>query len=169
MREGLEVTTASGRVRLWPYRDIRQTQGFYAGEEVRLERGGELRGGCDRAGSARSCDSLHEAAPRPVRLPRSRGTGPAGAPHRPGGRCGHRHHRGALSLGHPALAALAAPRVPVAWEESLGRAVTDQLAPPDRAVRDPRGQRALDEIVARLTAAAPPSPYTFRARVVNRP
>ena len=59
--------------------------------------------------------------------------------------------------------------MPVAWEESLGRAVTDQLAPPDLVCADPRGQRALDLIVARLAAAAPPSPYTFRARVVNVP
>ena len=71
--------------------------------------------------------------------------------------------------GVPLIAALAAPRVPVAWEESLGRAVTDQLAPPDRMCANPSGQRALDTIVARLTAAAPPSPYTFRARVVNAP
>ena len=59
--------------------------------------------------------------------------------------------------------------MPVAWEESLGRAVTDQLAPADRMCANPSGQRALDAIVARLTAAAPPSPYTFRARVVERP
>ena len=42
MREALEVTTSSGWTRLWPYAEIRQTQGFYEGEEVRLERGGEL-------------------------------------------------------------------------------------------------------------------------------
>jgi predicted Zn-dependent protease len=56
----------------------------------------------------------------------------------------------------------------VAWEESLGRAVTDQLAPPDRICANPSGQRSLDVIVARLTAVAP-SPYTFRARVVDAP
>ena len=40
--EGVEITPGGGGTRLWPYRDIRQTQGFYAGEEVRLERGGDL-------------------------------------------------------------------------------------------------------------------------------
>ena len=40
MRQGLEITTGAGWTRLWPYAEIRQTQGFYEGEEVRLERGG---------------------------------------------------------------------------------------------------------------------------------
>jgi Zn-dependent protease with chaperone function len=166
MREGLEVTTASGWVRLWPYRDIRQTQGFYKGEEARLERGGELAEAVIVSDPA-FLHSLHEAAPT------------AAGFHDPAGR-GRRVRLTVLAgvavigitaalylWGIPLLAALAAPRVPVAWEESLGRAVTDQLAPPDRLCADPGGQRALDTIVARLTAAASPSPYTFRARVVN--
>jgi predicted Zn-dependent protease len=166
MREGLEVTTASGWVRIWPYRDIRQTQGFYAGEEVRLERGGELAEAVIVSDPA-FLHSLHEAAPR------------ASGFHDPAGR-GRRVRLTALAgvavigitaalylWGIPLIAALAAPRVPVAWEESLGRVVTDQLAPPDRICASPSGQRALDTIVARLAAATPPSPYTFRARVVN--
>src|SRR5262245_65216403 len=42
MREGLEVGTPGGWTRFWPYTELRQTQGFYEGEEVRLERGGDL-------------------------------------------------------------------------------------------------------------------------------
>lgn len=168
MREGLEVTTASGWVRLWPYRDIRQTQGFYEGEEVRLERGGELAEAVIVSDPA-FLHSLHEAAPQPSGF------------HDPAGR-GRRVRLTVLAgiavigitaalylWGVPLIAALAAPRVPLAWEESLGRAVTDHLAPADRMCANPSGQRALDTIVARLTAAAPPSPYTFRARVVNAP
>jgi predicted Zn-dependent protease len=167
MGEGLEVTTASGWVRLWPYRDIRQTQGFYEGEEVRLERGGELAEAVIVSDPA-FLHSLHEAAPRPsgfhdpagrsqrVRLTVLAGVAVIGI-------------TAALYLwGVPLIATLAAPRVPVAWEESLGRAVTDQLAPPDRICANPSGQRSLDVIVARLTAVAP-SPYTFRARVVDAP
>jgi predicted Zn-dependent protease len=168
MGEGLEVTTASGWVRLWPYPDIRQTQGFYEGEEVRLERGGELAEAVIVSDPA-FLHSLHEAAPRPSGF------------HDPSGR-GRRVRLTVLAgvavigitaalylWGVPLIATLAAPRVPVAWEESLGRAVTDQLAPPDKMCATPSGQRALDAIVARLTAAAPPSPYTFRARVVDAP
>ena len=36
MREALEISPAGGAPRLWPYRELRQTQGSYAGEEVRL-------------------------------------------------------------------------------------------------------------------------------------
>ena len=61
MQDGIEVTTASGWVRLWPYRDIRQTQGFYEGEEVRLERGGELAEAVVVSDPA-FLHSLHEAA-----------------------------------------------------------------------------------------------------------
>ena len=167
MGEGLEVTTASGWVRLWPYPDIRQTQGFYEGEEVRLERGGELAEAVIVSDPA-FLHSLHEAAPRPSGF------------HDPAGR-GRRVRLTVLAgvavigitaalylWGVPLIATLAAPRVPVAWEESLGRAVTDQLAPPDKMCATPSGQRALDAIVVRLTAAAP-SPYTFRARVVDAP
>jgi len=42
-RAALEITLTDSQTRLlWPYREIRQTQGTYAGEHVRLERGGDL-------------------------------------------------------------------------------------------------------------------------------
>src|SRR5205085_12277156 len=42
-RTGLDVTLPETGTRFfWPFREIRQTQGAYAGEQVRLERGGEL-------------------------------------------------------------------------------------------------------------------------------
>ncbi|HJR05028.1 MAG TPA: hypothetical protein VKA83_25525, partial [Methylomirabilota bacterium] len=62
MREGVEITTAAGGTRLWPYRELRQTQGNYAGEEVRLERGGELPETL-LIPDAAFLQSLHEAAP----------------------------------------------------------------------------------------------------------
>src|SRR3989338_11489794 len=37
---GLYVTTEDGKTLVWRYDEIRQTQGLYAGEEVRLEHGG---------------------------------------------------------------------------------------------------------------------------------
>ena len=169
MQEGLEVTTSGGWARLWTYRDIRQTQGFYEGEEVRLERGGDLAEVLVVSDPA-FLRSLHEAAPAEA----ERFYNPA-----------HRGRRLRLTLlagaaligltaalylwGIPAVAALVAPTVPVAWEESLGRSVVDQLATPEQVCADPRRQQALEAIVARLVAAAPPSPYTFRLRVVNRP
>src|SRR5260370_12935511 len=42
-RPGSDVTLPDSGTRFfWPFREIRQTQGTYAGEQVRLERGGEL-------------------------------------------------------------------------------------------------------------------------------
>ncbi len=134
MREGLEITTEVGGTRLWPYRELRQTQGSYAGEEVRLERGGEL--------------------PETLLIPEG----------------GVLAATAAIYLwGIPLLAALVTPHVPVAWEETLGRSAVPYLAPPERRCGDPALGAAMDAIVARLLAAGPPSPYTMRVYVVNRP
>jgi Zn-dependent protease with chaperone function len=168
MQEGLEVT-AAGWSRLWPYRELRQTQGAYEGEEVRIERGGELPEAVVVADQA-FLSSLSEAAPR---------LAPGlGAPARRGQRlrliglaaAATVGLVGALYLwGIPALAALVAPRVPVAWEERLGASVVTHLAPPEQVCTDARRQQALAAVLARLVAAAPASPYRFRLIVVNRP
>ena len=42
LQEGLKITTKTGTVFLWPYQEIRQTQGFYRNEPVQLERGGKI-------------------------------------------------------------------------------------------------------------------------------
>jgi Zn-dependent protease with chaperone function len=169
MREGLEVQTTGGWTRFWPYSELRQTQGFYEGEEVRLERGGDLSEAL-LIPEVGFLTSLKEVAPQ----------------------LGHRFHdpdirrhrirltilaavavvglTGAFYLwGIPAMASVLAPRVPVAWEERLGRATIDYLAPRELICEDPERQKALDAIVARLAATGPPSPYTFRLFVVNRP
>lgn len=169
MREGLEITTEAGGSRLWPYRELRQTQGFYAGEEVRLERGGELPELLVISDPA-FLESLHEAAPRAGRRfhdPRRRGarlrwTIAAAA--------GVLAATAAIYLwGIPLLATLVTPHVPVAWEESLGRSAVVFLAPPERRCADPALGAAMSAIVERLMAAQPPSPYTMRVYVVNRP
>ena len=169
MREGLEVTTPGGLSRRWGYDEIHQTQGFYEGEEVRLERGGEL------AEALLIADpgflvSLHQVAPQ---------LGPRF--HDPARR-GSRVRLTVLAAvavvaitgaayfwGIPGLAALVAPRVPLAWEERLGQSVVAYLAPPELACEDPRRRAALDAIVARLAATVPRSPYTFHVLVANRP
>lgn len=169
MREGLEITTAAGGTRFWPYRELRQTQGAYAGEEVRLERGGELPEAV-LIPDAAFLESLHEAAPH---------VGPRF--HDPRRRAARLRWTivaagGVLAAtvaiylwGIPVLAALVTPRVPVAWEESVGRSAVSVLAPPERRCGDPALSAAMDAIVARLLAAGLPSPYTMRVYVVNRP
>lgn len=169
MREGLEITTETEGTRFWPYREVRQTQGSYAGEQVRLERGGDLPETL-LIPDAAFLRSLHEAAPHVGprfhdprrRAARLKWTVVAGG--------GVLAATVALYLwGIPALAALLAPRVPVAWEENVGRAAVAFLAPPERRCGDPALGAALDAITGRLMAAGPPSPYTMRVYVVDHP
>lgn len=169
MREGIEITTEAPGTRFWPYRELRQTHGFYTGEEVRLEWGGDLAEVLLIADIA-FLESLHEAAPH------------MGSRFHDPGRRGSRLRWTIVAAGAaiaitaavylwgiPALAALLAPRVPVAWEQSVGQSAIAYLAPAERRCADPRLGAAMDEIVRRLTAAGPPAPYTLQVYVVNRP
>ena len=169
MPSGLEILTERGARFFWPYAQIRQTQGFYAGEPVRLERGAELSEAV-LVGSPAFLAELHAVAPEP------------------GARFHHparRRHRVPLTIlaaiavvgivaalyrwGIPALAELAAARVPVAWEEGLGEAALEELAPPGRRCTDPAGTRALDALVLALTRPLDATPYTFRVYVLDAP
>jgi len=167
MPDRLQITTDAGATLWWPYGEIRQTQGFYAGEQVRLERGGETPEVLLVPDAAFLTD-LHRIAPKLAR----RFHDPT-----------RRRMRARLTLlaalgaigvatvlylwGIPALAALVASRVPVSWEERLGQAVVEHLAPPEKRCADPTRGRLIDDIVATLTAPLPRPPYTFRVMVVN--
>ncbi len=169
MQSGLEVTTDSGTTLWWPYEEIRQTQGFYAGEQVRLERGGETPEVL-LVSDAAFLTALHRVAPRlatyfhdPARRKlRTKLTLLAAL--------------GAIGIatalylwGIPAMAALVASRVPVSWEERLGQAVVEHLAPPEKRCADPTRARMIGDISATLIAPLPRPPYTFRVMVVNDP
>jgi len=156
----------SGTRFFWPFREIRQTQGTYAGEQVRLERGGELAealliGDIGFLSAARAASPeaahLHDPARRRFRVGLTFGALLAAI---------------ALALGIyyvaiPAFARVAAARVPVAWEEKLGAAIVEHFAPASRRCEDPARQARIDGIVSQLTAKAQPQPYTFRITVVN--
>lgn len=167
MRGGLEVITEGGRTLWWPYGEIRQTQGAYEGEQVRLERGGDLPEAV-LVGDALFLASLHAIAPEL-----------ASRFHHPGRRS-RRLWLTALAAvlvlgigtalylwGIPAASWIVAARVPVSWEERLGRSVVEHLVPPGRTCAEPERKRAIDDLVGRLTAPPPASPYTFRVTVVN--
>jgi len=168
MRSGLEVTTEAGTL-WWPYPEIRQTQGFYAGEVVRLERGGEIPEAL-LVSDAAFLTALHRVAPELA----TRFHDPA-----------RRRARAKLTLlaalavigittalylwGIPAIAGIVASQVPASWEEGLGEAVIEHLAPPPKRCTDPTLARAIDEITLTLTRTLPASPYTFRVTVVDNP
>jgi Zn-dependent protease with chaperone function len=165
----LEITlTETGRALRWPLESVRQTQGFYEGEQVRLEHGGELSDTL-LVGDVAFLTALRAAAPRAASF-----LGPA------------RRRRVALvavlaSLGTlavaaamyvwgiPGLADVAATRVPVAWEVALGEATMNELAPAATRCQDPERQRRIDELVGVLLRAAPGARYPFRVIVVDHP
>jgi predicted Zn-dependent protease len=167
MRSGIEVSTEGGLTSLWPYDQVRQTQGFYAGEQVCLEKGGALAEAL-LISDAAFLTALHEVAPdlsrrfhNPVR----------------------RRLRVQLTLlaalaviglslalyqwGIPLLAAFLAPRVPIAWEERLGLTAIESLAPPAKRCEDQELRGAIDDVLKTITAPLPSQPFTLRVIVVN--
>ncbi len=167
MRLGLHVTTERGDTLWWPYEEIRQTQGFYSGEQVRIERGGEFAEAL-LVSDKEFLVQLHQIAPElatrfhdPVR----------------------RKTRARLALlaalasigilvvlylwGIPALSGLVASLVPVSWEERLGQAVVEHLAPPAIRCTDTNRTPVISEILTALTTHSPTSPYTIRVILVN--
>jgi Zn-dependent protease with chaperone function len=169
LRTRLEITAENGPTVWWPYAEVRQTQGFYAGQEIRLERGGDIPEVVLIRDPA-FLTSLHRVAPET-----------AGRFHDPS----RRRLRVSLTAlaalaavclaaalylwGIPGLASVVAPHVPVSWEEHLGRTVSEQLAPEERRCTEPTRLEALQTITTTLTSAAKTSPYTFRVVVLDTP
>jgi len=167
---GLEITLTEGGGSLrWPLSQVRQTQGFREGEQVRLERGGELAEAlligdvaflsALRAAAPDAARGFHDPARRRLRAGLAGFAALAAV---------------ALALaiyfwGIPALAGIAAARVPVAWEVALGETAVAQLAPPAKRCADPERQRRIDEITRLLVGTLPDPRYPFRVTVVDHP
>lgn len=166
---GLQILLPDGTGKWWPYDQIRQTQGAYAGEPVRLEFGPEPA----EAVVLSSPDLLADIYK----------TVPAAAQHfhNPSRRKRRMHWTlcaalgvilmtvGLYRWGIPGLASAATPYVPVTWEESLGRTVIEHFAPASRQCRDPDRLRKLDQVVQALVATRTGSPYQITLSVVDDP
>ncbi|MGH7344167.1 MAG: M48 family metallopeptidase [Candidatus Rokuibacteriota bacterium] len=164
---GLEIELADGARLWWSFRDIRQTQGFYAGEQIRLERGAPFPEAL-LVDDAAFLAALHATA---------RGFGRRF--HDP------RRRRARLLLtigaavsavaigavlyvwGIPAAAGVLAARVPVSWEERLGQAAVEEITASKRRCVDREREDAIGAIVQRLLEPQPRAPYTFRVIVVD--
>jgi beta-barrel assembly-enhancing protease len=165
-RTGLDITTDDGTTHYWPFAEVRQTQGAYAGEPVRLERGGEAAESLIVEDLA-VLTALRAAAPPGRRF------------HDPS----QRRRRGVLTLaaglaaigltgglygwGIPAMAGLATNLVPVAWETRLGDEVFSRVVRPEARCADPARQQVIDGIVSRLTSTGGSGPYQVRVTVVD--
>lgn len=166
---GLEIITEDGVARRWPLSQIRQTQGVYAGEPVRLERGGAVPEvlivpdvaflTALRAAGPRGRGRFHNPRWRRLRLPLTLAAGLAAI--------------GLVVVFHrwiiPAGAGVATQFVPVAWEVRLGDEVFTRLASSEQRCQNADRQAAIDTILTRLTDAAGVSPYRMRVAVVDWP
>ncbi len=158
---GLQIAKPDRGTLWWDYDEVRQTQGAYAGEQVRLERGDPFPEALlvDDAGFLAA---IHTLAPERTAF------------HNPA----RRSFRLKLTLlaalclpllaaalylwGIPAMAEALAGRVPVVWEEQLGRSAVGMLVSPEDRLEDPVCVDVLEGIGNRLLEAVPPHGYRFR-------
>jgi predicted Zn-dependent protease len=164
---GFEIVLEDGARLWWSLREVRQTQGFYAGEQIRLERGRPLP------------ETL--LVDDPAFLRALRATAPAFGrrfydPRRRRSRLLFTIAAALASIAAgvvlyvwaiPAAAGLLAARVPVSWEERLGNAAVEQLLASHRRCIDPEREAAIAAIVTRLLEPVARVPYTFRVTVVD--
>jgi beta-barrel assembly-enhancing protease len=71
--------------------------------------------------------------------------------------------------GIPFLSTWAASRIPISWEEKLGRRVVEGLAPADLRCDDLSREPVLREVMEILSASLPERSYKFQIIVVDEP
>jgi Zn-dependent protease with chaperone function len=174
-RQAVTVTLAAGGLRVertdgisivWPIGDLRQTQGAFSSEHLRIEYG---------------------VAPDPVQAVFVEQPGLAEAVRAayPYARSSWQGRRTGLRLlaigiagiliatgiyiwGAPLAADWIAPQVPVAWEASLSHSAAERLAPPSRQCGTAESMADLRSILDRLLAARPDAAaFNFRMVVVR--
>lgn len=170
-RQEVEVTVtpenliieAGGGSMVWPYKEVRQAEGFYDNELIRLEKGGE-------ALYVRDHDFLRavkEIAPNfgkfhdPDARKRRRFWIPAAAV------AAVVITAGLYFVGIPAAASYTADRIPTSWEEELGRRTLESFTDNLPECDDEALGRHVGSIVKRLDEAAPTHPYTFKVHIIE--
>lgn len=161
---GLSLAGPGGFTAMWPYTEVRQAQGAYPGQVARLERlplrlevlvvdhPGFLAGLAEQAQAVapKAFQAVHDQRGLASRL----GVALVGVVAVAG-----LYYTQLI----PAVAGVAAPYVPVAWEEALGRRVVDQMAPKSERVTTPQRVGPVEAVVATL---APHLGQRYRYRVV---
>lgn len=164
--DGLHITLDDGTVFSWPYDKVRQAQGAYRGQEVRLER--DATSEALVISDAEFLTALHGAASGAGRRFQLRLRASAWL--------GQTLVAGAAAVliaaalylwGIPALADRVAARVPAQWEAQLGRSVMEDFHRQTTWCGDSKLATALDEITATLIKTWTPSAYTFHVTVAG--
>ena len=167
MPDGLAITRDGDTDLFWTYPEIRQTQGNYAGEQVRLEKGEPIAETLVIANED-FLVALRQMAP-------NLGT----RFHDPGIRARRWKLTAAAAVavvvlgsvmyfwGVPALANVLAALMPVSWEERLGKSTMGMFVSEENTCSNEPGIAALDTLVDKLGAGIEDSPYTFRVSIAD--
>ena len=148
----------------WRYREVRIAQGEYPGEPVRLERG-ETSAIAIVVEDRRFLEAFRQFSPDSERTERP---------------LGWRQIALALAAltatavgiyvwGADAVGRAFAAAIPQSWEQRLGEAAENALAPEELRCDDPEKQAAIEAIVERIREAAPESRYDYTVTVARGP
>ncbi len=164
---GLALYLSSGASHFWTYSELRQTQGRYAGEEVRLERG-EGVGETLVIPNANILLAIHKIG------------GPEASHfHHPGTRRKRLYWTIAAALaalpiiygiftwGVPSLAKPITAAIPISWETELGQFVQEEFTDEEQLCENTELAHTLDSMMTRLTNPLGPIPYTFHLTVID--
>jgi predicted Zn-dependent protease len=164
----LELLTEAGDPLTWPFSEIRRTQGRFAGEQTRFERGAPIAEALLiddpvlLAALYRAAPKLGAAAYDPSRR-RARIAWTAAA-----AVAAIVASVGLINYGVPALAGAVTPHIPLSWDVRLGDAILEHFAEVDQRCDDPVLQTAIDEIFA-STLGSSNAAYPFRLIVLDVP
>ena len=160
--DGLRLERHDGTTLTWPIGQVRQTQGSFSGEQVRLEHGTD-------PVEVLFVDQPGFTEAVRVRFPQSRkawkqrstttrllalGFG------------GIAVATAAYIWGAPVLAAWLAPRVPVSWELAMGESVAERMAPKSKVCEAPELASLTTVLDRLLPAERRTTPYAFRMVVL---
>lgn len=162
----VRLTLEDGSSFDWKLSEITQTQGFYEGEPIRMERGEEAFTINERTFIADLLKTAPDAAPRfnasktgskiPLWMPFAAVTVIAGLV--------------ALYLwGIPVFASYAADAVTPSWEEKLGANVVAQFTAGREICPDEKTTEQVNKLLSSLNSAALPHPYGFKVHIIKDP
>jgi len=167
--DGLRIQLAEEAQVWWPYAEVRQNRDHSDFNQIRMEKGGPFPEILivPKAPFFSTLRQTFPKIPAPFREPSNISLRLAFPVLAALGAIGI-----VLSLylwGIPFLTTWAASRVPVSWEENLGRSIVESLAPLEVRCDAPAHEPILQDVIGILTASLPQRPYKFQIIVVDEP
>ena len=166
---GLTFLASSGKTQLWPYSDIQQTQGRYAGEEVRLERGAGIAEtlvipnanillAIHRIGGE-AARHFHDPGTRRTRVYWTIAAALAAFP----------VIYGIFTWGVPSLAGPITAAIPISWETKLGQFVQQEFTEKENVCKHHELAENIESIMTKLLMPIQDRPYEFELTIVDSP